>query len=407
MRAAPAGAHPPLTLEGLRKQIRPVAAGGLPDFLAAHQHLLRSSRLGGREGVQAAIEQLQGFETGGLVGARGVARAGARLSLHIDLDDLLSRRGRSRGAASRRRAATPTSCRPRSPMTRVVPISVVLREDLAWLLPGERRPSASRVASAADATSTAPEADRPAPAALSLARPASRRVYETLAARGALFPAELTALVRMLPAQLEDALGELTALGLVAADGWASIRAIVSPDQEDRAYSTALRRRAGARAVPAVHAVGPVVAVPGTGGAGAGAGSARGLGLAADGPVRRRVPRPACARDRVAPGWRPPQAPVYRADGGARGDPRRPLRGGRLPGQFALSEAVDRHCVRSGTPRGGGSRSPRKAFVSGECGGAGEPGRHPDAGRAHPGERARTACCSAAAVRWPRWWRIA
>ncbi|MGD9649068.1 MAG: hypothetical protein AB7U73_25380, partial [Pirellulales bacterium] len=84
----------------------------------------------------------------------------------------------------------------------------------------------------------------------------ARQVYETLVANGASFFADLLAITRLLPAQLEDALSELAALGAVTADGFSTIRTLVSPDRRhagdarrrrDRRQRTATKVRAYSR----------------------------------------------------------------------------------------------------------------------------------------------------------------
>jgi ATP-dependent Lhr-like helicase len=87
-------------------------------------------------------------------------------------------------------------------MTRSAPITLALREDLAWLLP-EDRPDHSALASGNAA-----------------------EVLNALQCRGALFYQELKSLTGLLPTQLEDALRELAALGLVTSDTFAAVRAI-------------------------------------------------------------------------------------------------------------------------------------------------------------------------------------
>jgi ATP-dependent Lhr-like helicase len=65
--------------------------------------------------------------------------------------------------------------------------------------------------------------------------------YEVLSEQGASFFHDLVAATGLLPAQVEDALSELAALGLVTADGFATIRLLVSPDR--RRAADARRRR--------------------------------------------------------------------------------------------------------------------------------------------------------------------
>jgi ATP-dependent Lhr-like helicase len=63
-------------------------------------------------------------------------------------------------------------------------------------------------------------------ASLSYVRETTRDVYETLKRRGALFFQQLATATNLLPTQLEEALRELAAIGLVTCDAYAAIRAI-------------------------------------------------------------------------------------------------------------------------------------------------------------------------------------
>jgi ATP-dependent Lhr-like helicase len=87
-------------------------------------------------------------------------------------------------------------------LTRSMPITLALREDLAWLLPNER------------------------PDVTPFAGSAAQEVHNALRARGALFFQDLKSLTGLLPSQLEEALRELAALGLVSSDTFAAVRAI-------------------------------------------------------------------------------------------------------------------------------------------------------------------------------------
>jgi ATP-dependent Lhr-like helicase len=106
-------------------------------------------------------------------------------------------------------------------LTRARAISLAPRSDLAWLLPLERQ------------------------SPLGAARWDAQSVYEALSSHGALFFDDLLALTSLLPSQLEDALRELAALGLVTADGFAAIRSLVSKREErfGRRATRRLKRR--------------------------------------------------------------------------------------------------------------------------------------------------------------------
>jgi ATP-dependent Lhr-like helicase len=87
-------------------------------------------------------------------------------------------------------------------LTRSMPISLALREDLAWLLPDDR----------ADVSA--------------FASGQAQDVLKKLEARGALFFQDLKGMTGLLPSQLEEALRELSALGLVSSDTFAAVRVI-------------------------------------------------------------------------------------------------------------------------------------------------------------------------------------
>jgi ATP-dependent Lhr-like helicase len=92
------------------------------------------------------------------------------------------------------------------PLTRSTPITIMQTDDLSWLLP------------------TGGESESPAVSSLSGSAAAA---YEALQSRGALFPAQLGSILKMMPSQVEDALGELAAAGLASSDGYASLRMMI------------------------------------------------------------------------------------------------------------------------------------------------------------------------------------
>src|SRR6185369_12458358 len=108
---------------------------------------------------------------------------------------------------------------------RIAPISFFLREDADWLIDrnfGEVQPA--RLSHAA------------------------REVYEALSSRGASFFGDLVRATRRLPSEVEDGLWELTAGGLVTADGFENLRALIDPKRrrgEGRAGARRPRHAAG------------------------------------------------------------------------------------------------------------------------------------------------------------------
>jgi ATP-dependent Lhr-like helicase len=107
-------------------------------------------------------------------------------------------------------------------LSRTMPISLVLREDLGWLLP--------------------PERDAP----IDALRAAARQAWDTLSTRGALFFNELSRLSGLLPTQLEEGLRELAALGLITSDAFAAVRTIVGNKRHGDRRRRSPRKLSGA-----------------------------------------------------------------------------------------------------------------------------------------------------------------
>jgi ATP-dependent Lhr-like helicase len=204
-----------LTLAGLRRQIQPVEPRDFVHFLTKHHHLGPRDQWGGAVGVREAIAQLQGFE---LPAGAWESRVLAARVAEYDPDwlDQLFLSGEAvwgrLNPPRRDEEDRPSS----AALSRVVPISLLLREELPGLLPVEPPPPGGAVRSGAEA------------------------VLEALKNRGALFFAELKSLAQLLPTQLEEALRELAAAGLVTSDGFAAVRAIV---KDHRGGATRRRSR--------------------------------------------------------------------------------------------------------------------------------------------------------------------
>lgn len=202
-----------LTLDGARRQVQPVERHVFLRFLLEHQHAARESRLEGRGGVREVVSQLEGFELPAGAWEHDVLASRVRDYDPSWLDELTLS-----GEVTWGRLQPPRKAEDAVPsgsaISRVVPIALVNRADLDWLLPPERHDT------------------------LPHARGNAQLVYESLAQHGALFFHDLVSVTGLLPSQLEDALSELAALGLITADGFAPIRSLV--DRERRAP---LRRR--------------------------------------------------------------------------------------------------------------------------------------------------------------------
>lgn len=301
-----------LTLDGLRKQIQPVTPYEYIRFLAGHHRLTGDARYNGPAGLRAAIEQLQGFEM-----AAGVWETRALPARVVDytpeLLDQLSMSGQlvwGRMNPTRREAGEVPSS---AGLTRAGAISLAIRDDLPWLIPGD-----------------VDVAEIPL-------RGNARHVLETLQARGALFYHELKNATELLDSLLDDALQELAAVGLITADTFGAVRWIAA---RNRGTNGRHRRRPGRP----VHAASPATSGRWSLFPGQLKSPPRDVHLQrwAHQLLNRWgvVFRDLLIRESIAPAWSE-LAPVFR-----RMEARGEIRGGRFVSgvageQYALSQSVD------------------------------------------------------------------
>ncbi|HEX5447388.1 MAG TPA: DEAD/DEAH box helicase [Pirellulales bacterium] len=234
-----------LTLTTAREKVQPVSASDFWRFLLAHQHLLPSQNLSSRFGLREILGQLQGFEAPAGAWERDVLPG--RLA---DYDPAWLDELSLGGEVAWGRLQPPRRWLQQRPSSgslhRAVPIALASRANLEWLLPPDR--AAGPAVQHAGATADSVSLESPTYSGNAQA------VLEALTHRGALFLHDLASATDLLPSQLEEALGELAALGLVTADGFAAIRAIVSP-----------KRGAGARPRRPNRGRAPAAARPGGG----------------------------------------------------------------------------------------------------------------------------------------------
>jgi ATP-dependent Lhr-like helicase len=197
-----------LTIAGLRREIEPVDVPTFVRFLAHHHGVLPATRRNGANGVFEAIAQLQGFEVPAAAWERDVlaSRVRAYRSQWLDELCLAGEVGWGRLYPPPR---DPEAARPMASITRVAPVSLFLREDLPWLVKVDSPPDDTALSS-------------PARDALDLFRH-----------RGALFAADLMDALQLLPAQVDDVLGELVTRGFVTSDGFAGLRSLVRTPSAD------------------------------------------------------------------------------------------------------------------------------------------------------------------------------
>jgi ATP-dependent Lhr-like helicase len=191
-----------LTIDRLRSEIQPVSPQDFYRFLFAWQRVDAEHRVEGPEGLQSVLEQLNGCELP--LAAWESAVLSARMA---DYDPEWLDRLCFSGRVGWGRLSAPQNPKARAfaPL-RTSPIALYQREDLRdWLLV--------------------------APAHAELSAP-SQTVHEALARGGALFFTELVRRTGLLPSQVEEALSELAALGLVTSDSFDGLRALLVPSNK-------------------------------------------------------------------------------------------------------------------------------------------------------------------------------
>ncbi|HEY2760077.1 MAG TPA: DEAD/DEAH box helicase, partial [Pirellulales bacterium] len=186
-------------------------------FLERWHHLTPGTHWHGRAGLRKALMQLQGYELAAALWERRVLPARCDEYEPRWLDELsLS------GELAWGRLCPPKKDTDEAPsgagLSRAAPISLLMRENLSWLLPRDRAADPSHCRSGAAAA------------------------IDALPQRGALFQHELMSLTGLLPSQLDEALHELAALGLVTADAFTAVRTI-SGTATDRRRADKRRHR--------------------------------------------------------------------------------------------------------------------------------------------------------------------
>ena len=194
------------TVNRLRREIEPVEARDFLRFLFEWQRAAPEARVEGADAVANIVAQLEGFEAPAAAWETEILPARVNEYDPVWLDEL-SRAGRvvwTRIAplhASGERTPSPV---------RTTPIVLASRRNLAiW------------AALARDGTGTPPTSR-------------AQRVVEFITAHGASFFDEIVEGTGLLRTQVEDALGELVAQGLVNADSFGGLRALLVPSERRR-----------------------------------------------------------------------------------------------------------------------------------------------------------------------------
>jgi ATP-dependent helicase Lhr and Lhr-like helicase len=204
-----------LTIGRLRKEVEPVTAAEFMQFLCQWQHVSPGSRLHGEAGLLDIINQLAGFEAAASAWEPHLFRTRMAKYEPEWLDRLCLSGAVSWGRLSPHpRLAQESTGTPgrRIVPTAVAPISVFPREQGAWLLAAFRD-----------------EGRMPCSDPLAGLSDVARDLARTLREGGASFFADLVRGTSHLPSEVENGLWELVTAGLVTADGFDNLRALMDP----------------------------------------------------------------------------------------------------------------------------------------------------------------------------------
>ncbi len=218
-----------MTLGGLRKQIQPVSAAQFMRWLLRWQHVTPETRVLGEHGTLEVLQQLQGFEAPANAWERQIL---ARRIANYDpkcLDNLCLTGAVGWGRLSPHPASLgdPTESIRRVIPTSVAPLAFFIREDAEWMIP--------RHAHAADES----------PAGLSHG---AQEILNYLRQRGASFFADIVRGTGKIKAEVESGLWELVTAGIITADGFDNIRALIDPKRragQGRGHSARPRHSVG------------------------------------------------------------------------------------------------------------------------------------------------------------------
>jgi ATP-dependent Lhr-like helicase len=224
-----------LTVGMLRKQIEPVTAAAFMRWLMRWQHVAPGTQVAGERGTMEVLQQLQGFEIPANAWERQVlarriadydpawldqlcmtgAVGWGRLSPHpatVDSGGKASAGDAVEGSAvPRQRRVIPTS---------VAPITFFVREEADWMTPRQNPHFSQRQGEVGHPENSLEQRGLGHGALL---------VLEFLRLRGASFFADIVRGTGKLKAEIETGLWELVAAGLVTADGFDNLRALIDP----------------------------------------------------------------------------------------------------------------------------------------------------------------------------------
>jgi ATP-dependent Lhr-like helicase len=218
-----------MTLGTLRSQIQPATAAQFMRWLLRWQHVAPGSQVLGEPGTLEILRQLQGYEAPANAWERQIL---SRRIANYD-PQALDRLCLTGAVGWGRLSPHPSTYEDQSGLgrrvipTSVAPIAFFVREDSAWMIPQHAN------------------GDSQDPRGLSQN---ARDALNYLRQRGASFFADLVRGTGKLKSEMETALWELVTAGMITADGFDNIRALIDPKRrsgQGRGHSSRPRHSVG------------------------------------------------------------------------------------------------------------------------------------------------------------------
>lgn len=196
-----------LTVGRLRQEIQPVTAQQYMRWLLSWQHVTKGTQLRDERGLLEVVNQLQGFEIAAnawekQIFAKRVIDYGPDLLDRLCLSGAIGWGRLSQQAGND--AAEQSVIRKRSSPTSTAPITFFVRDESDWLI--HHQIDESQLATLSHA---------------------AKAIYHYLKLRGASFFTDIVRGTAKLPSEIETGLWELVAAGMITADGFDNLRALI------------------------------------------------------------------------------------------------------------------------------------------------------------------------------------
>lgn len=211
------------TLGALRKQVQPVTPAIYMQWLLSWQHLSAQTQLSGEQGLLEALRGLEGFEAPAIEWERSLLpqRVAGYDPRWLDALCLTGVVGWGRISPHPAFSSIESGGPRRVVPTSMAPVTFFLREEARWMdlcLSRREIPEACLSACLSEL---------------------SCRLRACLNEQGAMFAGDMVRALNMPPAEVNRALWELVAAGLVTADGFDSLRILIDPRRKSAFKSPA------------------------------------------------------------------------------------------------------------------------------------------------------------------------